>query len=72
MKAYIKSKLFGGVLSDGSFLFLPRSSHNGQKALTTKGVDLLNHPVWTGRKPKEQTEISAFIGRMGGGSLVKR
>lgn len=63
MKLNIKSKLFGSVLSDGSFKFLPLSAYNFQQALKVKNIDIFNHPVWTGRRPKEQTEISTFIGR---------
>ena len=64
MKNNSKSKLFGNILSDGSFRFV--SIKNAQESLPIKSVDLINHSVWTGRRPKKQTEISAFIGRFGG------
>lgn len=62
MKTYINTKLFGNVLSDGSFIFMSSAGYNYKQSLN---VDILNHPVWTGRRPKEQTEISAFISRFG-------
>ncbi len=71
MKSYVKSNLFGSILSDGSFRFLSLPSHFSQQALNFKNIDNLNHPVWTGKRPKEQTEISTFIGRMHKGSQVK-
>ena len=64
MKNNSKSKLFGTILSDGSFRFI--SINKAQGSLPIKRVDLINHSVWTGRRPKKQTEISAFIGRFGG------
>nr|QWK44629.1 ribosomal protein L31 [Laminaria ephemera] len=63
MKLTIKSKIFSSVLSDGSFNFLTFPSHFSQKELNCKSLDLNNHPVWTGKRPKEQTEISLFIGK---------
>nr|YP_011008280.1 ribosomal protein L31 [Hapterophycus canaliculatus]WBP70181.1 ribosomal protein L31 [Hapterophycus canaliculatus] len=64
MKTYKKSKLFGNILSDGSLTFLVLSSFQSQKSLNSKKIDMFNHPVWTGKRPKEQTEISNFIGRL--------
>ena len=63
MKSNIKSKLIGNLLSDGSVSILPVFSFNSRGGLNAKNADILNHPIWTGRRPKEQTEISAFIGR---------
>lgn len=63
MRSHIKYKFFGGILSDGSFSFFSLPGYISQQSLKVKGVDILNHSVWTGRRPKEQTEISAFIGR---------
>ena len=64
MKYNIKSKSFGCVLSDGSVRIL--STYSCKETFYVKNIDVLNHPVWTGRRPKEQTEISAFIGRLKG------
>jgi len=63
MKFVVKTKTFGNVLSDGSFSFITMPSHFSQKELNYKSLDLNNHPVWTGKRPKEQTEISLFIGK---------
>ena len=63
MKFNIKSKLFGYVSSDGSFNALLIPGYNLQKSLYVKNIDTINHSIWTGRRPKEQTEISAFINR---------
>ena len=63
MKSYNKSKLFGNILSDGSFVFLTSPSYQSQKFLNSNKVDLLNHFVWTGKRPTKQTEISSFINR---------
>nr|YP_009092635.1 ribosomal protein L31 [Colpomenia peregrina]AIR12199.1 ribosomal protein L31 [Colpomenia peregrina]WVH38402.1 ribosomal protein L31 [Colpomenia sinuosa] len=59
-----KSKLFGNILSDGSLVFRTLSSYQSQRFLNSKKIDLLNHPVWTGKRPSEQTEISSFINRL--------
>nr|YP_009073541.1 ribosomal protein L31 [Scytosiphon lomentaria]AIQ78546.1 ribosomal protein L31 [Scytosiphon lomentaria]WBP70285.1 ribosomal protein L31 [Scytosiphon lomentaria] len=64
MKFYKNSKTFGNILSDGSFTFLILPSFNSQKSLNSKKIDLLSHPVWTGKRPVEQTEISSFINRL--------
>nr|YP_009228505.1 ribosomal protein L31 [Saccharina sculpera]ALI31117.1 ribosomal protein L31 [Saccharina sculpera] len=61
MKLIVKAKTFGSVLSDGSFSFLDLPSHFSQTELNCKTLDLNNHPVWTGKRPKEQTEISLFV-----------
>nr|YP_011007930.1 ribosomal protein L31 [Aureophycus aleuticus]WBP69761.1 ribosomal protein L31 [Aureophycus aleuticus] len=63
MKFPVKSKIFGNTLSDGSFNFLILSSYASQQELDCKSIDLNNHPVWTGKRPKEQTEISLFVGK---------
>nr|YP_008999837.1 ribosomal protein L31 [Undaria pinnatifida]YP_011008454.1 ribosomal protein L31 [Undaria peterseniana]AGW46854.1 ribosomal protein L31 [Undaria pinnatifida]WBP70425.1 ribosomal protein L31 [Undaria peterseniana] len=63
MKSTVKSKIFGNILSDGSFNFLNLPSFHSQKELNCKNLDLNNHPVWTGKRPKEQTEISIFVGK---------
>nr|QWK44476.1 ribosomal protein L31 [Cymathaere triplicata] len=63
MKLTVKSKTFGSILSDGSFSFLTLPSNFSQKELNCKTLDLNTHPVWTGKRPKEQTEISLFIGK---------
>lgn len=71
MKSCVKSKLFGSILSDGSFRFLLLPSYFSQQSLNFKNIDNLNHPVWTGKRPKEQTEISTFIGRLHKSTQVK-
>ena len=63
MKFYNKSKLFGNIISDGSLIFVTLPSHQSQKFLNANKTDLLNHSVWTGKRPQEQTEISLFINR---------
>ena len=63
MKSIVKAKTFGSLLSDGSFNFLDLPSHFSQKELNCKSLDLNNHQVWTGKRPKEQTEISLFVGK---------
>nr|YP_448674.1 ribosomal protein L31 [Desmarestia viridis]AAS79060.1 ribosomal protein L31 [Desmarestia viridis] len=63
MKLIIKSKLLGNTLSDGSFIFLPVPSYYSSCDLNPKKLDAINHPVWTGKRPKEQTEIAAFVDR---------
>nr|QWK45050.1 ribosomal protein L31 [Lessoniopsis littoralis] len=63
MKLIVKSKIFGNILSDGSFNFLSLPTHSSQKELNCKTLDLNNHPVWTGKRPKEQTEISLFVSK---------
>nr|YP_010156477.1 ribosomal protein L31 [Laminaria rodriguezii]QQY84986.1 ribosomal protein L31 [Laminaria rodriguezii] len=63
MKLAVKTKIFGSVLSDGSFSFIIMPSYFSQKELSYKSLDLNNHPVWTGKRPKEQTEISLFVGK---------
>nr|YP_009072566.1 ribosomal protein L31 [Petalonia fascia]AIQ78506.1 ribosomal protein L31 [Petalonia fascia] len=60
----MNSKLFGNILSDGSLTFLTLPGFQSQKMLNTKKIDLLTHPIWTGKRVKEQTEISGFIGRL--------
>ncbi|CAN0589231.1 unnamed protein product, partial [Laminaria digitata] len=57
MKLAVKTKTFGSVLSNGSFSFITLPSYFSQKELSYKSLDLNNHPVWTGKRPKEQTEI---------------
>nr|AZJ13594.1 ribosomal protein L31 [Endarachne binghamiae] len=59
-----KSKLFGNVLSDGSLIFIVLPGFQSKRILNAKKIDLLSHPVWTGKRSKEQTEISSFIGRL--------
>nr|QWK44398.1 ribosomal protein L31 [Arthrothamnus bifidus] len=61
MKLIVKAKTFGSLLSDGSFNFLDLPSHFSKKELNCKSLDLNNHPVWTGKRPKQQTEISLFV-----------
>nr|AIZ57638.1 ribosomal protein L31 [Saccharina sp. ye-G]AJE26502.1 ribosomal protein L31 [Saccharina sp. ye-F] len=63
MKSITKAKTFGSLLSDGSFNFLELPSHFYQKELNCKSLDLNNHPAWTGKRAKEQTEISLFVGK---------
>nr|QWK44515.1 ribosomal protein L31 [Desmarestia aculeata] len=63
MKLQIKSKLFGNTMSDGSFIFLPIPAHYSKWELIPKKLDAINHPVWTGKRPKEQTEIAMFVDR---------
>lgn len=63
MKLQTKSKLFGNIFSDGSFLFLQIPSYYSKWELNPKKLDAINHPVWTGKRPKEQTEISTFVDR---------
>lgn len=63
-KRNIKSTFFGSILSDGSFHFRIMSNPHLQHYLNFKSIDPLNHSVWTGQRPKEQTEISVFINRL--------
>ena len=63
MKCHIKSKLFGNILSDGSVRISQVFGYNSYESLNVKNIDIINHAVWTGRRPNEQTEISRFIGR---------
>nr|QWK44935.1 ribosomal protein L31 [Pseudochorda nagaii] len=63
MKSSVKSKLFGGLVSDGSFSFLVLPCHTTRSEFYCTSLDIVNHPVWTGRRAKEQTEIASFIGR---------
>lgn len=63
-KKTIKYDFFGNVLSDGSFHFCLLNNSPLKESLNYKSVDILNHQVWTGKRPKEQTEISLFIGRL--------
>nr|QWK44820.1 ribosomal protein L31 [Postelsia palmaeformis] len=63
MKLLLKSKPLGSVSSDGSFSFLTLPGHFSQKKLNHKNLDLNNHPIWTGKRPKEQSEISLFVGK---------
>jgi len=64
MKLQIKVKLFGNILCDGSFIFLPVPAYSSKLELNPKILDAINHPVWTGRRPKEQTEIATFVDRL--------
>nr|QWK44230.1 ribosomal protein L31 [Akkesiphycus lubricus] len=64
MRLSIKSKLFGTIASDGSFSFLVLPGHSSQRDLYSKNLDIVNHPVWTGKRAKEQTEIASFISRL--------
>ena len=66
MKLQIKSKFFGSILSDGSFRFVRSPAFFSQQSSNFKTIDNLNHPVWTGKRPKKQTEISTFIGKLEG------
>ena len=50
-------------MSDGSFFFLPIPAHYYMWELIPKKLDAINHPVWTGKRPKEQTEIAMFVDR---------
>nr|BBN45130.1 ribosomal protein L31 [Ecklonia radicosa] len=63
MKLPLQLKIFGNILSDGSFNFLTMSRHCLTKELNNKSLDLINHSVWTGKRPNEQTEISSFVGK---------
>ncbi|CAN0439133.1 unnamed protein product [Pylaiella littoralis] len=63
-KKIIKYNIFGNVLSDGSFHFCLLTNSYLKESLNYKSVDILNHPVWTGKRQKEQSEISLFIGRL--------
>nr|QWK44706.1 ribosomal protein L31 [Lessonia variegata] len=64
MKLIAKSKILGSMLSDGSFNFLMAPSYFSLEELNCKSLDLNNHPAWTGKRPKEQTEISLFVGKL--------
>ena len=59
-----KSKLHANILSNGSLIFTTLSLYESKKTLGVQKLDLLNHPVWTGRRPKDQTEISSFISKL--------
>ena len=59
----VKSKLSGSISSDGSFNLSYIPGYSLQRNLECKTLDLLNHPVWTGKRIKDQTEITSFINR---------
>nr|YP_009330439.1 ribosomal protein L31 [Coccophora langsdorfii]ANS72211.1 ribosomal protein L31 [Coccophora langsdorfii] len=61
MKLKIKRKLLGCILSDGSFRFTYESDVLFK---TTRHLDIVNHFVWTGKGPKEQTEVANFVVRL--------
>nr|YP_011008035.1 ribosomal protein L31 [Cutleria multifida]WBP69901.1 ribosomal protein L31 [Cutleria multifida] len=63
MKSYNKLKLIGNVLSDGSLniLLVPRFVSGCET--NSNVLDIHNHIVWTGKRTKEQTEISIFVDR---------
>ena len=63
MKSKVKLKLLGGILSDGSFHFSCESGVLHKSFRLTGNLDVINHFVWTGRGPKEQTEIANFVVR---------
>ncbi|CAN0299160.1 unnamed protein product [Ectocarpus sp. 4 AP-2014] len=63
-KKLINSNLFGNILSDGSFCFLYISNSYLKHSMNYRNLDTLNHPVWTGKRPEKQTEISAFVNRL--------
>lgn len=64
MRSCIKPNLIGSVLTDGSFIFFPLFSFSSQPILNIKNIDCINHSIWAGKRPKEQTEISTFIKRL--------
>nr|YP_011008245.1 ribosomal protein L31 [Halosiphon tomentosus]WBP70146.1 ribosomal protein L31 [Halosiphon tomentosus] len=64
MKLHIRSKLTGALLSDGSLRFLSSPGYSPQWSINSKNLDIINHPVWTGKRPKEQTEIATFVERL--------
>ena len=63
-KNLINYNLFGNILSDGSFCFLSLSNPYLKHSMHYRNLDILNHPVWTGKRPEKQTEISAFVNRL--------
>nr|YP_011007965.1 ribosomal protein L31 [Chorda asiatica]QWK44438.1 ribosomal protein L31 [Chorda asiatica]WBP69796.1 ribosomal protein L31 [Chorda asiatica] len=67
MKLTTKSRFFGSILSDGSFRFLISPSCYSQQHFNCKNLDGLNHPIWTGKRPKEQNEISSFVNKFSKG-----
>nr|YP_010485609.1 ribosomal protein L31 [Sargassum confusum]AZJ16139.1 ribosomal protein L31 [Sargassum confusum]UVW81681.1 ribosomal protein L31 [Sargassum confusum] len=63
MRIKVKQKLLGNMLSDGSFNFVYVDDISPKLFKTITGLDIANHFVWTGKGPKEQTEITSFIVR---------
>ena len=63
MKLKVKRKLLGNILSDGSFRFTYESDVLPEIFKTISHLDIINHSVWTGKGPKEQTEIASFVVR---------
>nr|YP_009049455.1 ribosomal protein L31 [Sargassum muticum]YP_010381332.1 ribosomal protein L31 [Sargassum kjellmanianum]AIE46252.1 ribosomal protein L31 [Sargassum muticum]UDH59717.1 ribosomal protein L31 [Sargassum kjellmanianum]UQV81250.1 ribosomal protein L31 [Sargassum muticum] len=63
MRIKVKQKLLGNILSDGSFNFVYVDDISPKLFKIITGLDIANHFVWTGKGPKEQTEITSFIAR---------
>nr|YP_009049418.1 ribosomal protein L31 [Sargassum horneri]AIE46215.1 ribosomal protein L31 [Sargassum horneri]AWW89676.1 ribosomal protein L31 [Sargassum horneri]AWW89713.1 ribosomal protein L31 [Sargassum horneri]AWW89750.1 ribosomal protein L31 [Sargassum horneri]AWW89787.1 ribosomal protein L31 [Sargassum horneri] len=63
MRIKVKQKLLGHILSDGSFHFVYNADILPELFKTITNLDISNHSVWTGRGPKEQTEVTSFIVR---------
>nr|YP_009050527.1 ribosomal protein L31 [Sargassum fusiforme]AIG23796.1 ribosomal protein L31 [Sargassum fusiforme]QJC59501.1 ribosomal protein L31 [Sargassum fusiforme] len=61
MRIKVKQKLLGTILSDGSFHFVVDDNILPKLFKTMTDLDPANHFVWTGKGPKEQTEITSFI-----------
>nr|YP_010372571.1 ribosomal protein L31 [Myagropsis myagroides]UPE50208.1 ribosomal protein L31 [Myagropsis myagroides] len=63
MKLKVKRRLLGNILSDGSFRFAYEDDILPKLFKTKTYLDIANHFVWTGKGPKEQTEITSFVVR---------
>ncbi len=61
MKLKVKRKLLGNILSDGSFCFAYGDEVSPEVFKSITSLDVVNHFVWTGKGPKEQTEIASFV-----------
>nr|YP_009992173.1 ribosomal protein L31 [Sargassum patens]QNN85670.1 ribosomal protein L31 [Sargassum patens] len=62
MRVKVKRKVSGNILSDGSFCFAYKDNILPE-LFKTITLDITNHFVWTGKGPKEQTEITSFVVR---------
>nr|AMJ17064.1 ribosomal protein L31 [Sargassum ilicifolium] len=62
MRIKVKQNLLGHILSDGSFRFAYEDNIL-PKLFKIITLDIANHFVWTGKGPKEQTEITSFVER---------
>ena len=58
-----KSNLTGSILSDGSSQFVYKLGHLSKWCSQDNNIDVINHFIWSGKRVKEQTDITSFIKR---------